>query len=175
MVMKDNTRILLAYLAQTVYANPNAYPIDEIFEINTELGGFSFNRIVEKFDRYDIEYDTDTILTDIELKEVLSTRFSSSKGSLSDFNVDTQELVREVKVQIDKLRHRDEIIKNFANVLKSNGLSYRMIFSNFLGIKSLYEAELTPDQIRMMFKFMKFQVKEDDFRDFIETLSEHED
>ena len=89
--------------------------------------------------------------------------------------MDNQQLVSQVKDQIDKLRHRDEIIKNFAAVLRNKGLSYKMIFSNFLGIKNLQEAELTPDQIRLMFRFMEFQVKEDDFNDFIVTLSQSED
>ena len=38
-----------------------------------------------------------------------------------------------------------------------------MIFMNFLGIKNLQEADLTSDQIKLMFSFMKFKVKEDDF------------
>ena len=39
MVMKDNTRILISYLAQIAYANPSAYPLDDIFD--TKFGGGS--------------------------------------------------------------------------------------------------------------------------------------
>jgi hypothetical protein len=42
-----------------------------------------------------------------------------------------------------------------------------MIFENFLGIKNLQEADLTADQIKLMFSFMKFKVKDDDFLDFL--------
>jgi len=50
-----------------------------------------------------------------------------------------------------------------------------MIFENFLGIKNLHEADLTSDQIKLMFSFMKFKVKDDDFLDFLETLSQTDD
>lgn len=77
MVMKDNTRILLSYFAQIAYANPSAYPLDDIFETNTEMNGLLYSRIEQKIDRYDIDFEKDTILTDREFIDVLSTRFSS--------------------------------------------------------------------------------------------------
>jgi hypothetical protein len=72
---------------------------------------------------------------------------------------------------MEKLRRRDEIIKNFAATLRNNGLSYKIIFSNFLGIKNLQDAELSVDQIKMCFTYMKFKVDDDKFISFIETLS----
>ena len=93
---------------------------------------------------------------------------------MENFTVNNQKLVDDIKSMMDKLRQRDEIIKNFAASLRNNGLSYTMIFTNFLGIKNLQEAELTAHNLRMCFKYMKFNVEDSRFDDFIETLQQNE-
>lgn len=96
MVMKDNTRILISYLAQIAYANPSAYPLDEIFDTKFGGGSLEFSTIKDKFTYFNIEYERDTVITLQELKDVLQTKFSGQKNE--DFVVDTQALVQEIKL-----------------------------------------------------------------------------
>ena len=49
MVIKDNTRIFISYLAQIAYSNPSTYPLDDIFDTKFGGGAQEFSTIRDKF------------------------------------------------------------------------------------------------------------------------------